>query len=205
TGVGVEDVLYADWLSDTQIISSTAERTVGAPGWKAHDDLWLYELTARKKQPIIEPLSHIAYAFWGVAFSLSPDRKRLVYASADEIGFIELLSGNTQGKRTVLQQFPVYQTQAGWVWTPDVSWSPDMRLIAAALHAPPPDTPNPELAPVFDVWAISAGGEFAAPVAPATGMFANPVWSKQGRLAYAQAHHPQQSADSQYDLYVMDV
>lgn len=201
TAIGIEDVLYADWLSDTQLIYSTAERTVGAPGWKAHNDLWLYDLNRRTKQQIVAPLSHVAYAFWGLSFALAPDFKRLVYASADEVGFIELPSG----RRTVLQQFPVYHTQAGWVWTPDVSWSPDMRLLAATLHAPPPDTSNPELSPLFDVWAIRADGAFAAPIAPATGMFANPVWSKQGRLAYAQAHQPQASADSQYDLFVMDV
>ncbi|MEP7199001.1 MAG: G5 domain-containing protein, partial [Chloroflexota bacterium] len=199
--VGIEDVLWADWLSDTQIIYSTGERTVGAPGWKAHNDLWLYDFGAHAKQPLLEPQSQFAYAFWGMTWALSPDRKRLVYASADELGFIEVASG----QRTSLQQFPVYQTQAGWVWTPDVSWSPDMRLLAATLHAPPPDTPLPENAPTFDVWVVNTRSSFAAQLAPETGMFANPVWSPQGRIAYAQAHQPQQSADSQYDLWVMNI
>ena len=55
------------------------------------------------------------------------------------------------------------------------------------------------------MWAVNAGGAFAAPIAPATGMFANPAWSRQGRIAYGQAHSPQQSADSQYDVFVMDI
>ena len=199
--VGVESVLYADWAGDSQIVYSTAERTAGAPGWKAHNDLWLYHTVSRTKQLLAPPMTHIAYAFWGVNWQLSPDRRRLVYASADEIGFVELPTGS----RTVLQQFPVYHTQSGWVWVPDVSWSPDGSLIVATLHSPPPDTPNPERAPLFDVWAISASGTFAAQLAPATGMFANPSWSRLGRIAYAQAHNPPQSADSQYDIFVMDV
>ena len=200
TAVGVEDVLYADWLSDTQIVFSTAERTVGAPGWKAHNDLWRYDLTSRQKERLLEPLSNIAYAFWGVSFVLAPDRQRMVYASADELGFVDMSSG----VRSVLQPFPVYQTNAGWVWTPDLSWSPDMRFIAATLHAPPPETPNPELASLFDVWAINTNGSFAAPLAADVGMFANPVWSRQGSIAYAQARQPRESADDQYDLFVMN-
>ena len=69
----------------------------------------------------------------------------------------------------------------------------------------PPGTPQPENAPTFDVWVINASGSFAAQLAPETGMFANPVWSPQGRIAYAQAYQPQQSADSQYDLWVMNI
>jgi hypothetical protein len=199
--VGIDDVLYADWLSNTQLVFSTAERTAGAPGWKAHNDLLTLDLSTNTRQTLMAPLTHFAYAFWGAAFALAPDHTRIVYAGADELGFVELPSGN----RTVLQQFPVYQTLAGWVWTPDVAWSPDMRLVAATLHAPPPDTPNPELAPIFDVWVVNTAGAFAAQLAPDTGMFANPAWSKQGRIAYAQAQRPKESADSEYDLWVMNV
>ncbi len=201
TAVAIENVLYADWLSATQIIFSTGERTVGAPGWKAHNDLWSYDFTSKQKQQLLAPLTHVAYAFWGVSFALAPDRKRIVYASADELGFVDVLSG----QRNALQQFPVYQTNAGWVWTPDVNWSPDMRFVAATLHAPPRDTPKPELALLFDVWAINTSGTFAAPLAPDSGMFANPLWSGHGRIAYAQARHPRESADDQYDLFVMNV
>ncbi len=200
TNLSIEDVLYADWLDAARIIYSTAERTVGAPGWKAHNDLWLFNLETHQKQQLISSISPVAYAFWGLSFSLSPNGKRIGYASADQLGFIELPSG----QRTALQPFPVYHTQSGWVWTPDLSWSGDSRLIAGTLHAPAPDTPDPERAPTFDVWAIDASGSFAAPIAPATGMFASPSWSRQGRIAYAQAHQPYQSAESQYDVYVMD-
>jgi hypothetical protein len=199
--VGVDNVLYADWITGTQIIYSSAERTVGAPGWKAHNDLWLYDTLSHTRKALLPAMTGFAYAFWGVNWVLSPDRRRVVYAGADEIGFIDVPSG----VRTVLQSFPLYQTQAGWVWTPDITWAPEGQMIAASLHAPPPGTADPEHSPVFDIWAINAGGAFAAPVAPATGMFANPAWSRQGRIAYGQAHSPQQSADSQYDVFVMDV
>jgi hypothetical protein len=198
--VGLDDALYADWLSNSQIIVSTGERTVGAPGWKAHNDLWLFDGGAGTKRQLMEPLTNIAYAFWGLAYALSPDRKRLAYAGADQLGFIELPAGT----RTLLQRLPPFETLAGWVWTPDVTWSPDARLMAATLHAPPPGTTQPQAAPAFDVWAISANGEFAAPLVPDSGMFANPVWSAQGRIAFAQARDPRHSADSQYDLWVMN-
>jgi Tol biopolymer transport system component len=160
----------------------------------------LYDLGTKAKQQLLPPMTTFAYAFWGVTFALSPDRKQLIYASADEIGFIDILSG----KRTPLQALPVFQTNAGWVWTPDVAWSPDMRLIAATLHSPPPNTSQPESSHAFAIWAINAAGGYSAPVVPDSGMFANPVWAKQGRIAYAQARLPQQSADSQYDLWVMN-
>ncbi len=198
--VGVEDALYADWLSDTQIIYSQGERTVGAPGWKAHNDLWTYDLTTHQKQTVLAPMSDVEYAFWGVSFALAPDRKRVAFASADSVGFVDVQTGT----RSVLQQFPPYETDAGWVWTPDVTWSPDTRFVAATLHAPPPQTPAPGLAQLFDVWAVDANGTFAAPLAPDTGMFANPLWSNLGSIAYAQARHPRESADDQYDLFVMN-
>jgi hypothetical protein len=196
----IADVLYADWAGDNLLIYSTGERTTGAPGWKAHNDVWLFDLVTKNKTQLLEPIKDIAYAFWGLSFALSPDGQRLVYASADELGFVSVATG----KRTPLQKFPVYETNAGWVWTPDVRWSADNRFVAATLHAPRPNTPNPERAHSFGVWAISADGKFAAAVAPETGMFANPVWSKQNRIAYAQAQQAQQSSNSQYDVYVMD-
>ena len=198
---GVDNVLYADWLNNYQFMFSSAERTIGAPGWKAHNDLVMFDLGTKASQLVIAPLTHFAYAFWGATFTLSPDRKRMIYAGADELGFIDLPTG----KRTVLQTFPVYQTMAGWVWTPDVAWSPDMRLLIATLHVPPLGTAQPENSPIFGVWAVNTAGAFAAQLAPDTGMFANPAWSKQGRIAYAQAHQPQHSADSEYDLWVMNV
>jgi hypothetical protein len=200
TALPIADALYAEWVGDNQIVYSTGERTTGAPGWKAHNDLWLFDLVTKNKTQLLAPIKDIVYAFWGMSFALAPDGQRLVYASADELGFISLATG----KRAPLQKFPVYETNAGWVWTPDVRWSPDSRLVVATLHTPAPGTPNPERAHVFGVWAVSADGKFAAAVAPETGMFANPVWSKQNRIAYAQAQRAQQSDDSQYDVYVMD-
>ena len=198
---GLDNILYADWYSNSQIIYSTGERTAGAPGWKANNDLWLYDTASKLKQQLLAPMTTFAYAFWGVTFALSPDHRQVAYAGADEIGFVDLASG----KRIPLQSLPVYETNAGWVWIPDITWSPDMRFVAATLHSPPPRTPDPEAAPVFGIWAINAAGGYAAQLVPDSGMFANPVWSKQGRIAYAQARLPQQSADSQYDLWVMNV
>jgi len=199
--LGIDNVLYADWVTGTQLIFSSGERTVGAPGWKAHNDLWLYDTLSKTRRALLPPMTGFAYSYWGVTWALSPDRRRVAYAGADEIGFVDVPSG----VRTVLQSFPVYETRAGWVWTPDLTWSPDGRLLLATLHAPPPGTPNPERAEVFDLWAIQPSGAFAAPVAPATGMLANAVWSRQDRIAYGQAHNPLQSADGQYDIFVMDV
>ncbi|MBI5878946.1 MAG: G5 domain-containing protein [Chloroflexi bacterium] len=199
--LGLDNVLFAEWITGTQIIFSSGERTVGAPGWKAHNDLWLYDTISKTRKLLLPPMTGFAYGYWGVTWALSPDRRRVVYASADEIGLVDVPSG----VRTVLQALPVYQTRAGWVWTPDVTWSPDGRLILATLHAPPPGTTDPERAETFDVWAIQPGGAFAAPLAPAAGMLSNAAWSRQDRIAYGQAHNPQQSADGQYDIFIMDV
>ena len=76
--VGVDSVLYADWLNNNQFLYSTAERTIGAPGWKAHNNIVMFDLATRASQLVIAPLTHFAYDFWGASFMLAPDRKRMV-------------------------------------------------------------------------------------------------------------------------------
>lgn len=216
------DVLSAQLAPDARaLIYSTGEKTPGAPGWKARNDLLLASLSAseiRASPPVSitlnpkslwEPSVPAPYSWWGANFAWTPDGSAVAYAFANEIGFSEIGSGNALIRRSPLKDFAPFRTRADWVWTPQVAWSPDSRFVVAAVHAP---LDNPNVAndnPQFELWALARDGTVSASLVKQTGMWAAPVWSPPGargesQIAFGVALSPSDSERSRYALVVMD-
>jgi len=204
--LGVEGAIYAEWLPDGgSFIYSTADRIAGSPGWKARNDLHVFTMTAMTTTRSLPGLEGETYGWWGSNWAVSPAGRYVAYGAAEEIGVIDLRSG----ERRLLQQFPAYHTYSEWVWVPTVSWSPDGQRIAATVHGEGLSA-DPQDSPVFDVKVLSLDGEIDVRLAPQAGMWAMPAWSPldkegQSRLVYGQAREPNSSQNSLYDLYLVDV
>ncbi len=212
----IEEVVYGQWSSDGKRFAySTAQRTEGAPGWKARNDLWIVSFSpALSVTQVLSPSAADLYSWWGRTYAWSPDDERFAYASANEIGLIDL----TDGKRTPLVKFPAYYTGHEWVWTPVISWSPEGRFIAAVVHVPDEEgRSEPEDSPLFELWIIDVEDRAAIPLISPVGMWAVPSWSpvwtttknrpraeKASRIVYGLAESPHDSLNSLYDLYIMD-
>jgi Tol biopolymer transport system component len=223
--LSVNDVLYAQLAPDGRAIAySTGEKTQGAPGWKAHNDLWIAqpatnEINATQsisaaRQLIWKPSMPAPYGWWGANFAWAPDGRALAYAFANEIGLVELASRTLTATESIVPRRPLkrsapFRTRADWVWVPQVAWSPDSRFVIAAVHAP---LDNPNVAndnPLFEVWVLARDGSVNAPLAKQTGMWAAPAWSPvdakgESRIAFGVALSPSDSERSRYALYVMD-
>ncbi len=218
----LRDVLSAQLAPDARaLIYSTGEKTPGAPGWKAHNDLWLAPLAASEisasppvsitlnAKALWEPSQPAPYSWWGANFAWAPDASAVAYAFANEIGFSEVGNGETLVTRTPLKDYAPFRTRADWVWTPQLTLSPDSRFVVAAVHAP---LDNPNVAndnPLFELWALARDGTVSAPLAKQTGMWAAPVWSPpdargESQIAFGVALSPSDSERSRYALVVMD-
>jgi hypothetical protein len=217
--MGVVDALYAQLAPDARsVVYSTGEKTQGAPGWKAHNDLLLASLIVSDTTPLKTPQviwkSGIPapFSWWGTNFALAPDGRAVAYAFANEIGFVELTnrpSSDNPAPLRVLKDFAPFRTHADWIWTPQIAWSPDSRFIVGAVHAP---LGNPRVAtddPVFEVWALARDGTVNAPLAKQVGMWTAPVWSPpnargESQVAFGVALTPSDSERSRYALDLMD-
>jgi Tol biopolymer transport system component len=143
------------------------------------------------------------YSWWGSNYAVSPDGRSVAFGSADQVGLINLRTGQTQS----LFRFPVYHTYSEWVWVPYLSWSPDSQYLVTTTHGQG-QSPVDEDSPVFDVWASSVDGKIQAKLASLTGMWAMPAWSPEmdgeSQIVYGQAREPASSQNSLYDLRMMD-
>jgi hypothetical protein len=213
--LGLEGLNYGEWADDgRRFVYSTAERTGGSPGWKANNDLWIASTAETGTSPVgvtqvLSPSAESVYSWWGTNYAWSPDGHYFAYAQADQVGLIDVASG----ERTSLIQFAVYHTYGEWVWTPGLSWSPDSRFIACVVHGPSETgEESPEDSPIFDVWVVSTDGQVKVQLASKAGMWAAPHWSPvrqasgrhESSIAYGRAQEPYNSQLGLYDLYVMD-
>jgi hypothetical protein len=217
----INDALSAQLSPDARVlVYSTGEKTSGAPGWKAHNDLWSLVLTpgetpaAKNAQQIWLPSIPAPYSWWGAQFAFAPDGRALAYAFANEIGIVEL-SGravpipNAPAPRRVLKKFAPFRSPADWVWVPTVAWSSDSRFVVTTIHAP---LANPDVAsddPTFEVWALARDASVNAALAKQTGMWAKPIWSLpdargESRIAFGVALVPSNSERSRYALVTVD-
>lgn len=204
--LGLEGAIYAEWLPDGDaFVYSTADRIAGAPGWKARNDLHLFSMSAMTNTRSLPGPPEGLYSWWGSNLTVSPTGRYVAYGAAEEIGVIDLRSGEKQ----TLLQFPPYHTYSEWVWVPNLSWSPDGQYLVVTEHGQG-KSPIPEDSPVFDVTILSLDGTINVKLSPQAGMWAMPSWSPSkddgsSLIAYGQAREPDSSQNSLYDLYIVDV
>ena len=203
--LALKSVLYAQWsplISQTLVAYSTAQRVPSQPGWRANNDLWLWDVSTPITQAvqILEPNNSRLYAWWGTNFAWSPNGVYIAYANASEVGVIELESQ----KASTLKTFEPYQTNSDWVWVPSLSWSPDGQFLATVIHSPPLQNEPPTLSQGFDVWLLAVDGSLEAMIREKAGIWSNPIWHSNG-LTFGQALQPLQSANSAYQLVGVDV
>ena len=228
--LAVDNVLWAGWSAGgDQIAYSTARPIAQFPGWEANNDLWIGEwnrIGRFEGEQLLEPSSGGVYGWWGAEYSWSPDGRFLAYGQADEVGLIDVETG----ERIPLHRFSVYHTYSDWVWTPMPTWSPDGLFLASVVHGPPIGPGAPEDSQVFDLWVWEIGardvenepdgaeedrlepGRLAVSLVNRVGMWAMPSWSPSFQIddehaswiAFLQATSPLESATTRYSLYVMD-
>ncbi len=186
----IEGVRYAEWSSDGRKIAySTAEKTQGAPGWKARNDLYI--LDHGREREVQPPSTGEIYGWWGTNFAWSPDGSLFAYADADEVGVIDA----STGERSILLSFAPYYTYAEWVWVPTLSWSPDSLFLVTTAHS---DEER------FDLWVLGADGKVKARLVPEVGIWSSPRWSLGDSILFGQAESPDRSQETRYLLYVVD-
>ncbi len=206
---GIRGALQAEWspvISQALVAYTTAERVANPPGWKANNDLWLWEPGNPTAEPvqILPPSTPGLYSWWGTTFKWSPQGDRLAYARSDEIGIVSLEAEESPANRmTPILDFVPLKTFGEWVWVPGFSWSPEGNFIAATVHGPPLASEPADESQLFDLWLISSDGKLTAKVAEQVGMWANPAWGELG-IAFGQAVNPLQSVDSRYSIQLMD-
>ncbi len=221
--LNIAGAIYAEWLPESLgFVYATAEKIGGAPGWKAHNDLWLAELSSLKRAGVRTESDVISattkallpaapdelYGWWGTNFALAPDGRRIAYGRPDGVGVIDLQT--LENRR--LAFFAAYHTYGDWVWLPEISWSPDGRFLTASVHGLLAGA-KPEDSPVFDVAVIEPESRTAMTLVEGAGMWAAPAWSPLGpradgrpesRIVYGLARLPRDSGNSRYDLYAAD-
>ncbi|HEY85607.1 MAG TPA: DUF348 domain-containing protein [Chloroflexi bacterium] len=199
----VKGVLYAEFspISTTLIAYSTARRVTSQPGWKANNDLWLWDTSAPQTEAsaVISANTRGLYPWWGTSFKWSPDGKKFAFANASQVGVIDVISKTV----TTLKEFAPYNTASEWVWVPTVSWSPDSNFIATVIHGAPIQDERPEASQIFDVWLLAADGSIQAKIRERAGMWSNPVWHAGG-ITFARAADALHSVKSWYKLITVD-
>lgn len=200
----VQGVLYAEWspiVTDTRIAYSTAERVASQPGWRANNDLWLWDTTQPidTAQQIIAANTKGLYPWWGTNFAWSPNGEKFAFTTASEISIVDAISGTV----TSLMTFAPYETHSDWVWVPTPAWSPNSKFIATVAHGKPLENEAPEASQVFDLWLFATDGSIKAKVTAQSGMWSNPHWYENG-IIFAKAVTPLRSATSRYTLINID-
>ncbi len=211
------DVLYAEWRprSSNTLAYSTGERSAGAAGWKALNNLWLMkiDLQSGRTLTIEEALSESNggfYGWWGTHFAWSPLGNQMAWVRPDGFGLVDF-----ERRRSItFADYAVFQSATTWVWLSSLSWSFDSKLLVSTIHGLPLANEPAETSPIFDVTITSADGRFSESLRTEAGMWAAPSFSPEialtgsaqsaGYLAWLQAREPHNSMSGEYDLIIAD-
>jgi hypothetical protein len=106
-----------------------------------------------------------------------------------------------------------YKTQGDWAWMPGLGIGPLGNVIYSVDHTAQEGNLSTEESPVFDLVAIPLTGGGERTIVQDVGMFAyplpSPIQAKPSgetsfQVAYLQAVFPEQSATSNYRVFLMD-
>jgi len=200
----------ASWVPGPtdQVAFSTVQPGLNPPGWQADNNLsFLNVTTAGDVTPPrlgLPKQTDGFYAWWGSAFTLSPDGEWIGYTRPNDLGVVDI---DADELVPLLELIP-FQTGSDWAWMPAFAWAPDSRLIYSVAHAELPGLENQERSPRFDLVAVSPEGGAPLTLAEDVGMFSipapSPLTGGDYTLAYLRAYTPAQSDISGYQLVVAD-
>jgi hypothetical protein len=188
---------------------STVEPRSTPPGWQANNDLQSITFTAggviANRKTIVGPGSGGIYGWWGTVYAWSRDGKALAYARPDQVGVVDLTTGQLVPRLAVTP----FQSHSDWAWVPGLAWSPDGTVLWTVEHGPDSAAGPPEESPAFHLAPVLLADGKAMPLTSQTGMFAYPQPSPAlatgaYQVAYLQAIFPDHSDSSRYRLEVMD-
>ncbi len=209
---------FADWVPDDEssVAYSTVESRISAPGWQANNNLEVRKFSesgwSTISYEVLETGYIGVYGWWGTEFSYSPSGEYVAYASPDQVGIVDVESG----ERESYLEMPPYRTSGDWAWMSGLGVGPLGNFIYAVEHVPldgQEGTAAAEESPKFDLTAISLATGISTRILEDVGMFAYPIPSPiQGKtsgeasfqVAYLQAVFPEQSSTSNYRVAVMD-
>lgn len=211
--LNIDSVLWAEWQPcapteancPLRIAYSTAERMATSPGWRANNDLWSFALDRegqREEEIQLRAASNAPYGWWGRHWKWSPNGELIAWGDATGIGLVELDSQ----KERILAEFVPFETFAAWVWTPQLSWSPDGSSLLATIHQPADDATEAQTSAQqrqrFDLIQFDLSKEEVEPLIEEVGPFAMPRWLDDETILYGQVEDKTLSVTSRYHLMV---
>lgn len=128
---------FASWLpgSTRRFVYSGVEPSEQAPGWIALNDLRMQFVSdtgmLMTQEEILAPDDSGTYHWWGTEFALSDDARQLLFATPENIGIIDRLSG----EKTELIRFTAYdKVRSDWAWIPGFTWDADNNGFYFTFH-----------------------------------------------------------------------
>ncbi|NLG28212.1 MAG: DUF348 domain-containing protein [Chloroflexi bacterium] len=170
---GLRGVLQAAWSPGGDgFVWSSAERTLGAPGWRALNDLQWASWPSLEARPLLPVTGALPYAWWGRRWHWAPDGRTLAFSQANALGLLDLDSGDL---RTLLTVWPA-PADGDRVWLPALVWAPDgSGLLATAPRA------QDDTAQIDVLWVELLGGD-ARTLYEDVGADATLAWAPDGAL-----------------------
>jgi hypothetical protein len=201
----VENVLWADWQPcpaaadcPLQVAFSTGVRVPTPPGWRANNDLQRFGMNTDGARGEVVPVISTSlpiFGWWGRQWAWSPTGQEIAWGDATRLGVVALASREER----VLAQFQHFETEASWVWTPQIAWSPDGQYLAATIHRADEGT-APEDSTRFDLLRFEPSTNQFVALEENVGPFAMPSWVTSSRIVFGQVEDRSNPVTSRYTI-----
>lgn len=201
----IENVLWADWQPcpaaeecPLQVAFSTGVRVPTPPGWRANNDLQRFGMNTDGVRGEVVPVvgtSLPVFGWWGRQWAWSPTGREIAWGDATRLGIVALESRQER----VLAQFQPFETEAAWVWTPQLSWSPDGQYLVATIHRAE-DNITPEDSTRFDLLRFEPSRNQFVALEENVGPFAMPLWANSSQILFGQVEDPSHPVTSRYTI-----